>query len=104
MSKLEAKKIAKKYAAVLKKAHFPFRAIYLFGSFAKGKSHQWSDIDLAVVSSRFEKNCDKNRWFLWQIRMQVDTRIEPHGFAPKDFSNEEDPMAHEIRKTGIKIS
>lgn len=103
MSKIEARKIARKYGQALKKAHFPFKAIYLFGSFAKGKPHRWSDIDVAVVSNRFQENNDQNRWLLWQIRMEIDTRIEPHGFTTEDFSNPEDPMAYEIRKTGIKV-
>lgn len=103
MSKLEAKKIVKKYAEALKNARFPFRAVYLFGSHARGKSHRWSDIDIAVVSNQFQKNYDENRWLLWQLRMEVDTRIEPHGFTVKDFQSEEDPMVYEIRKTGMRI-
>lgn len=104
MSKVEAKEIAKKYALALQRAHFPFQAIYLFGSHVKGVAHSWSDIDIAVVSDQLDKDYDKNRWRLWQLRMGVDTRIEPHGFSVEDFENEEDPMAYEIRKTGIKVA
>ena len=103
MSKTQAKKVVKKYAKVLREAHFSFKAIYLFGSHVKGNPHRWSDIDVAVVSNQLKKNYDKNRWLLWQIRMQVDTRIEPHGFTVEDFANEEDPMAYEIKKTGIRV-
>ena len=103
MSKTEAKKITKKYAEKLKQEKFPFLAIYLFGSHAKGKANKWSDIDIAVISDKFKRNNDKNRWLLWNLTLDVDTRIEPHGFTKKDFSNEADPMAHEIKKTGIKI-
>ena len=103
MSKLEAKKVVRKYAEALRKAHFPFAAIYLFGSYAKGRPHSWSDIDVAVISNKLEKNYERNRWLLWQIRMHVDIRIEPHGFTIGDFANAEDPMAYEIRKTGVKV-
>lgn len=103
MQRSSAKKIARSYADALMRARFPFRHIYLFGSHAKGKSAMWSDIDVAVVSDRLKRNCDVNRWLLWQIRMEVDKRIEPHGFTVREFSNIEDPMVHEIRKTGIRI-
>ena len=103
MSKIEAKKIVKKYAEKLKEENYPFSAIYLFGSYAKGKEHKWSDIDVAVVSDKMKRNRDENRFLLWHIRRKVDSMIEPHGFTVKDFQDECDPMVSEIKKTGIKI-
>ena len=103
MSKAEVKKIVKKYAETLKKADYDFSAIYLFGSHAKGKACRWSDIDVAVVSKKLKRNYDKNRFLLWDLRMDVDTRIEPHGFTPEDFAERLDPMVAEIRKTGIRV-
>ena len=104
MSKVEAKKIVRKYAEKLKKENYPFSAIYLFGSHAKGKAHKWSDIDVAVVSDKMKRNRDKNRFLLWHIRREVDSAIEPHGFTVKDFEDINDPMVYEIKKTGIKIA
>ena len=103
MSNIKAKKIVKKYAEKLKKENYPFSAIYLFGSHAKGKAHKWSDIDVAIISDKMKRNRDKNRFLLWQIRREVDTTIEPHGFTVKDFQDINDPMVYEIRKTGIRI-
>ena len=104
MSKVEAKKIVKKYAEKLKKESYPFSAIYLFGSYAKGSSHKWSDIDVAIISNKLKKNRDENENLLWHIRRKVDSMIEPHGFTVKDFQNIDDPMVYEIKKTGIKIA
>ncbi|MFA4831477.1 MAG: nucleotidyltransferase domain-containing protein [Patescibacteria group bacterium] len=103
MSKAEAKKIVRKYAQELKNSGYPFTEIYLFGSYVKGKADKWSDIDVAVVSDRLKKNFEHNRFLLWKIRRSVDTRIEPHGFTVKDFREEREPMASEIRKTGIRV-
>lgn len=103
MSKTEIKKVVKRYAGALKKARYPFSALYLFGSHSKGSAHQWSDIDVAVISDSLKKNRDKNRFLLWNLRMGIDTRIEPHGFTVKEFANEADPLAYEIKKTGIRI-
>ncbi len=37
----------------LAKKDLRLEAVYLFGSSAKGRTHQWSDIDLAVISPDF---------------------------------------------------
>lgn len=103
MSKIDAKKIVKKYAEKLKEKNYPFAAIYLFGSYAKGKAHRWSDIDVAVISDKMKRNRDKGRFLLWHIRRDVDSMIEPHGFTVKDFQDDNDPMVHEIKKTGVRI-
>lgn len=103
MSTTEAKKIVKKYAEKLKKEKYPFTAIYLFGSFARGNPHKWSDIDVAVVSSEIEKDYLEGRKKLWHLTRGVDSRIEPHGFSPKGFKQNWIPMVHEIKKTGIRI-
>lgn len=71
MSKIETNKIVKQYAQALKRAHYPFKAIYLFGSHARGVAHQWSDIDVAVVSDKLKHHYDKNRFLLWDSRLQT---------------------------------
>lgn len=103
MSKVKVKKIIKKYAQALKDAHYPYSALYLFGSYAKGRANPWSDIDVAIVSDKLKKNRNTNSFLLWKMRRTVDTRIEPHGFTVKEFANNADPMAYEIKKTGIRI-
>jgi len=103
MSRAEVKKIVRKYAKRLEEEKYSFAAIYLFGSFGKGQPHKWSDIDVAVVSKELDKNWDKARFRLWELREGIDDRIEPHGFSPRDFENEWDPMVHEIKKTGVRI-
>ena len=35
--------------------------------------------------------------------LNIDNRIEPHGFTEADFKNLADPLVYEIRKTGIKV-
>ena len=103
MSRTEARKIVKKYANKLKENKYSFSAIYLFGSFSKDKANKWSDIDVAVISKELDKNWDKARFKLWELREDVDDRIEPHGFSPADFKNDWDPMVHEVKRTGIRI-
>lgn len=104
MSKIEVKKIVRKFAKKLKEEKYPFSAVYLFGSFAKGKAHKWSDIDVAVVSPEVRKNRFKAGSRLWTIGTEVDSRIEPYGFTPEGFADYWNPMAHEVKKTGIRVA
>jgi len=104
MSRAEAKKIVRKYVKKLKAEKYPFSAIYLFGSFAKSKPRIGSDIDVAVVSKELNERPDGAELRLWRFREGIDDRIEPHCFSPEDFKDYWNPMAHEIKKTGIRVA
>ncbi|MDP2750699.1 MAG: nucleotidyltransferase domain-containing protein [Nanoarchaeota archaeon] len=103
MSKTEIKRIIREYGENLKKERFPFSSIYLFGSYAKGNYNKDSDIDIAIVSDISAENMEKKRLSIWRARRNVDYRIEPHLFTEKDFANNSDPLAYEIRKTGFIV-
>lgn len=98
----KVEKEIKDYVEVLKKDNLPINKVILFGSYAKGTQHEWSDIDLCVISPKF-KNAWKALGYLWQKRIKdTGLTIEPMGFSPKDFEDE-DSLIHEIKKTGIEI-
>ena len=78
-------------------------AVYLYGSQAKGTATDWSDIDLAVVSQDFSADHFQERLALMRLAAQIDVRIEPHPFTPQDF-NANDPLASEIRRTGVRVA
>lgn len=97
------KDIARQYALKLKAEKFPFSAIYLFGSQAKGDAGEWSDIDIAVVSDRLKQDWNENEDLLWKLGVSVDPRIEPVGFVVDDFEAEDDPLVREVKETGIRV-
>jgi predicted nucleotidyltransferase len=80
--------------------HYDLKALYLYGSYSRGNQHEDSDIDVAVVVNSFSGNYLKNLSFLWGLRQQIDTRIEPvfliTGKDPAGFLDE-------IYATGIEI-
>ena len=78
-------------------------AAYVYGSQVKGTATQWSDIDLAVISPDFSPDLSQERLALMHLAAQIDDRIEPHPFTPQDF-NASDPLASEIRKTGVRVA
>ena len=75
---------------------------YLFGSYAKGTSNQWSDIDLAVVSPDFSEDIHEELLVLMRLAAEIDDRIEPKPFRPDMFTSNE-PLVNEIQKHGLKL-
>jgi len=98
----EIEPIIEKYVHALRQTGIQPRAVYLFGSFASGKPHEWSDIDLAVVSADFDGGIIEDQVRLMRVTWDIDVRIEPHPFRPEDFTPD-NPWVAEIMRTGIRI-
>ncbi|OGQ78165.1 MAG: hypothetical protein A3F90_07540 [Deltaproteobacteria bacterium RIFCSPLOWO2_12_FULL_60_19] len=50
----------------------------VFGSWGHGKADEWSDIDLLVVSPRFDNQRNRRDVdLLWRLAARSDSRIEP---------------------------
>ena len=93
-----------KYLDLINKKYSNIEGAYLFGSYAKGKSSEDSDIDLALIFT----NLDDSKRFDIQVQLmllaaQIDSRIEPHPISQDDF-NSGSLLAVEIKKTGIEIA
>lgn len=80
--------------------HFDIDKIVLFGSYAKGKQKEDSDIDVAVIVNSVNSDFFTYAPLLWKISRQVDNRIEPVLFI-----NGKDPsgILQEIIKSGLTI-
>jgi predicted nucleotidyltransferase len=76
---------------------------FVFGSYATGQQTQWSDIDVALVSDRFEGNFYYDRRKVSPYAIKIDLDLEVHAFSPEDFT-EENPFVKEIVRTGIQIA
>jgi uncharacterized protein len=93
-----------KYLDLIKENFSGIESVYLFGSYAKGKSTDDSDIDLALIFT----NLDDSRRFDIQVQLmllaaKIDSRIEPHPISHEDF-NSGNPFVIEIKKTGIEVA
>jgi uncharacterized protein len=90
----------KQYIMIIPK-DFGVKKAYLFGSFAKGKEKEESDIDIALVLDNMPDFFYTQKQ-LMKLRRKIDLRIEPHPIKEQDF-NSLNPFAYEIEKTGIEI-
>jgi predicted nucleotidyltransferase len=107
MSKSEVKALVQEYADILRKNRFLFKQIYLFGSYATGKAHEFSDIDVAVVCSKVPRGrgyLDK-KMRLWEFTIGADSRIEPILLEENDLNPDEfSTMGDEVRRHGILVA
>jgi predicted nucleotidyltransferase len=104
MDKIPVKiaRLLKKYIEKLEENRIPIHQAVLFGSYAAGGSHEWSDIDIALVSEVFEGIRIKDRSKIRKITLDISTDLSPLPFRPEDFTPE-DPFAREIIEHGIII-
>jgi len=75
---------------------------YLFGSYALGNQHEFSDIDLAIISRNFEGTRVIDREKLIGLSRQTDYRISPYPITPEDFEQNWF-VKYEIIDKGIRI-
>jgi predicted nucleotidyltransferase len=96
-------KIAEDYVREIEAQGVRLRVVILFGSFAKGTQHEWSDIDVALVADDFTGLgfIDKKRFPYLGIK-QPYLRIESKTY-PTDYFRAGDPFIEEIKKEGIAI-
>lgn len=99
----QAKKEINNFVHLLQKEQIKISQVILFGSFAKGKQKDYSDIDLAVVSPNFGKDTHKEMMFLVNLSSKVSDRIEAIPVAEKDMQMKYHPLIGEIKKYGKVI-
>ena len=93
------KKIVKHFLDEVRK-NYNIDGAYLYGSYAKGTSNKWSDIDIAIISPDFSDDLFAERLTLMQLAASIDDRIEPKPFKTELFDHN-DPLVDEIQKNGI---
>jgi predicted nucleotidyltransferase len=99
-------KSVKEYLNELLRLGIPVQYGILFGSYAQGKNRQWSDIDLLVISSHFDKDYNREDInLLWRTAARTDNRIEPIPVGLKRWEMDDTSTIIEIaRREGIQIT
>ena len=83
----------------------PVQKMFFFGSRATGKPHRWSDIDLIVVSKKFQKKKFRYRpigfYKYWNLNYPVDFLC----YTPEEFNKlkKQITIVREAVKEGIEI-
>jgi predicted nucleotidyltransferase len=93
----------KEYKKILQADKLPVKDVYVFGSYAKGNQHKWSDIDVCVVSPRFKNAWNALTYLRRKVPNGLEWLIEPVGFSPKDFNDKYSTLIYEIKTYGVKV-
>jgi predicted nucleotidyltransferase len=95
--------IVRNYARDIEAHGVNLRTVILYGSYAKGTQHEWSDIDVALVADEFTGFAFNDYDLFPYVGIKKPyIRIEAKTY-PTDYFNEGDPFIEEITKTGIQI-
>jgi uncharacterized protein len=87
------------YITVAKSHGVDVECVIVFGSQATGRAHEWSDIDLLVVSPQFDDMKDRS-WInlLWRLAARTDSRIEPVPCGSRQWREDDSSAIIEIAR------
>ncbi|MEE8392622.1 MAG: nucleotidyltransferase domain-containing protein [Anaerolineae bacterium] len=98
-------RIVRQYLRNLIERGIPIQHGIIFGSQVSGHPDTWSDIDLLVVSPRFDgerRRADVD--LLWHVAARSDSRIEPIPVGQRQFEEDDSSAIIEIaRREGQRV-
>ncbi|MBI5197428.1 MAG: nucleotidyltransferase domain-containing protein [Nitrospirae bacterium] len=93
-----------KFVKALRRHRIRVAKVILYGSSVSGKAHEYSDIDVAIVSPDFGKDRYREGARLFEIASEIDTRIEPVPLSLNAYEKDTwVPLIYEIRVKGLEL-
>ena len=89
--------------AIQKQKSIRLYHVFLFGSVARQTSHEWSDIDIAVVCDSFDPSKVKEARALYALDPKRDVRMSLVILHPEEMQNKYSTIADEIKKDGVEV-
>jgi predicted nucleotidyltransferase len=98
--------LIQRYVSALEGRGIPVERVILFGSHASGQAREWSDIDIAVISPKFEAISLVERYEqLGLANRDLRAPLDIVGFAPSQVARcEPGSFLNEILKTGVDVA
>ena len=95
----------RKYLRELSLHGIPASFGVVFGSYASGRPHTLSDIDIVVVSPVFDGTFTRESVsLLWRVAARTDSRIEPIPCGEKQWVEDQGrPIIEIARREGVRI-
>ena len=100
-AKVDLKRIVKEFVSRLE-PEIHVKKVILYGSYARGRADEWSDIDIAVISDDFKSmDAFKQAEFIALRKKGCDSRLEPLAFTLKEYETASHlTFLGEIKRTG----
>lgn len=101
----KVKQIVKEYNETLRKLGIKIDCVILYGSFAKKKQREDSDIDLIIVSEDFKKmNLGERQEVLGIAAVRIMKPIEARGYTPDELGMAaQASFLKEILEVGVSV-
>lgn len=104
MVKAEIESVVKKYINLLNDTGLNIKLAYIYGSCARGEDNPYSDIDVMLISDKFDTDDDSVLSSPWIYTVKVDSRIEPVAVGSRRFNTDTgSPLIEMVKKEGVKI-
>lgn len=97
------KRVLKVYRQELEKK-IRVKKMILFGSYARGRPHDYSDVDLAVISPDFKGGTERDFLLLARAAREVTPLIEAFPYTPGELKHRQrGGFLDEIIRTGKTV-
>lgn len=104
MAKSEVVELLKKYILLLNTEGISVYKAYLFGSYSTDTASDTSDIDVMIVSDKYDETDDLAAGKIWKLTRKINTKIEPFLIGMNKFRDDSSsPLVSMIKSTGIEI-
>jgi predicted nucleotidyltransferase len=104
MATNEVIELLKKYIALLNVEGISVYKAFLFGSYSTNNASDESDIDVMIVSDKYDENDDIAAGKVWVTTRKVNTKIEPFLIGLNKFNDENSsPLVNMIKDKGIEV-
>lgn len=105
MAKAEAIELLKKYILLLNSNGISVYKAFLFGSYSTNTATEASDIDVMIVSEKYDETDDEAVGKIWKLTRMVSTKIEPFLIGKNRFiSDDNSPLIEQIKRQGIELT
>jgi predicted nucleotidyltransferase len=97
--------LIRRYIAALEARGIPVERVILFGSYASGHPDEWSDIDIAVISPKFDTFSLLERYEqLGLANRDLQAPLDVVGFSSTQVTNcEPESFLAEVLRTGVDV-
>ena len=104
MARSEVIALLKKYILLLNSEGLTVYKAFLFGSYSTDTATENSDIDVMLVSEKFDENDDEAIGRIWRLTRKISTRIEPFLIGIRKFKDDSSsPLVNMVKAKGIEI-
>jgi predicted nucleotidyltransferase len=101
----EVLELLKKYVLLLNKEGYSIVDAILYGSYSNNTANEFSDIDIMLISEKYDINDDYAVGNAWRLTKQISTKIEPYIIAKSRFMDDNiSPFISNIKSTGVSIN